>query len=91
MDPSSTIYLRKLRVAEARRTLLKELDAYFMKGINNVDIVHGVGTYTIRNMVREEITKIDYAVIVEDDYQQNYGITRVKLLCPSEDILKSYQ
>ncbi len=83
-----TIYVRKLRYEEARSRFLTELDKAFMAGERHVEVIHGIGTYTLKKMVEKEVAALDYAEILES---QNPGSTLLELLAPEPHILKQYQ
>ena len=51
------IYLRHLTVDEALLKLDKYLHDAFMAGLYQIRIVHGKGTGTLRQVVREQLTK----------------------------------
>ena len=84
------IHLRKLRFEPARKKLLEEIDAAFMKGESMVEIIHGIGTYTLRTMVLDELEKVDYARILESDFHYNPGSMLIELLVPEQGILNKY-
>lgn len=85
-----TIYIRKLRYNEAKTKLLRELDKAFVNCESEVEIIHGIGTYTLRKMVETEIDKIEYAEIIMHDARLNPGALRVKLLSVDPGIMKKY-
>ena len=51
------LHLRRLTVDEALLKLDQYLDDAFMAGLWQVRIVHGKGTGTLRQIVREQLTK----------------------------------
>jgi DNA mismatch repair protein MutS2 len=51
------LHLRRLTVDEALLKLDKYLNDAFMAGLHQVRIVHGKGTGTLRQVVREELLK----------------------------------
>ncbi len=51
------VHLRQLTVDEALLKLDKYLDNAFMAGLYQVKVIHGKGTGTIRQVVREELAK----------------------------------
>ncbi len=51
------IHLRRLTVDEALRQLDKYLNDAFMAGLYQVKVVHGKGTGTLRQVVREQLAK----------------------------------
>lgn len=84
-----TIYIRKLRYEEARQKFLREIEHAFYKGIREAEIIHGVGTYALRNMVIKEIQSIDY-VQISDEWNPNPGSLKIILNIPDPGILKKY-
>ena len=81
------IYIRKLRYEEAKRLLIREIESFFYQGVEDVSIVHGVGDYILRNMVLQELAKIDYVQILEQAHF-NPGSLKVRLLIPPKEVLK---
>jgi len=58
LTPSaSEIHLRRLTVDEALLKLDQYLNDAFMAGLYQVRVVHGKGTGTLREAVREKLTK----------------------------------
>jgi DNA mismatch repair protein MutS2 len=51
----NTIQLRRLTVDEALLSLDKYLDDAFMAGLSNVSIIHGKGTGTLRQSIRDRL------------------------------------
>lgn len=84
------IYIRRLRYEEARHTLLTSLEKYFSQGVREVEVIHGIGTYTLRKMVLAEIEKMDYVNVIPGILGENPGTLRLELLSPEEHILNSY-
>ena len=56
-DTENEVYLRHLTVDEALLKLDKHLNDTFMTGLYQVRVVHGKGTGTLRQVVRELLTK----------------------------------
>jgi len=54
---SNEIHLRRLTVDEALLKLDEYLDDAFMAGIFSVRVIHGKGTGTLRQAIREQLTK----------------------------------
>ena len=54
---TNEIYLRRLTVDEARLRLDQYLDNAFMTGLCQVRVIHGKGTGTLRQVVREQLGK----------------------------------
>ncbi len=50
------IYVRRLRVDEALARLDRYLNDAFLSGLDSVRVVHGKGTGTLRNAVREQLS-----------------------------------
>ena len=51
------LYLRRLTVDEALLKLDKYLDDAFVAGLYQVRVIHGKGTGTLRQVVREQLAK----------------------------------
>lgn len=84
------IYLRLLSYDEARRKLLREIEQAFLEGVEEVEIIHGVGSYILAKMVREELAKISYVVPLDNSLHYNPGACRYQLLVPSKESLRRY-
>jgi len=54
---TNELYLRRLTVDEALLQLDRYLDAAFMAGLCQVRVIHGKGTGTLRQVVREQLGK----------------------------------
>lgn len=54
---SNEIHLRRLTLDEALLKLDEYLDDAFMAGIFSVRVIHGKGTGTLRQAIREQLTK----------------------------------
>jgi DNA mismatch repair protein MutS2 len=55
MKPESELHLRQLTIDEALFRLDKYLNDAFMAGLTSVSIIHGKGTGTLRQAVREQL------------------------------------
>ena len=55
--PANEVYLRQLTVDEALLKLDQYLHDAFMAGLYQVRVVHGKGTGTLRQAVREKLAK----------------------------------
>ena len=55
--PKDEVHLRQLTVDEALIKLDKYLNNAFMAGLYRVRVIHGRGTGSLRQAVREELTK----------------------------------
>jgi DNA mismatch repair protein MutS2 len=55
--PANEVHLRRLTVDEALIKLDQYLNDAFMAGLYQVRIVHGKGTGTLRQIVREQLAK----------------------------------
>ncbi len=75
---------------EAKAKLLHDIEKYFFAGVEEVKIIHGIGTYTLRKMVLESIAEIDHAQIIQNKFVFNDpGSIRIRLLVPDEELLNS--
>jgi DNA mismatch repair protein MutS2 len=57
MTPTNELHLRRLTVDEALIKLDRYLNDAFMAGLSQVRIIHGKGTGTLRQAVREQLAK----------------------------------
>ena len=57
MPAINEVHLRHLTVDEALLKLDKFLDSAFMTGLYQVRIIHGKGTGTLRQVVREQLAR----------------------------------
>ena len=64
------IYLRRLTVDEALPKLDKYLNDAFMAGLCQVRVIHGKGTGTLRQVIREQLAKHP---LVESYRSGDYG------------------
>jgi len=55
--PEGEVHLRRLTVDEALLRLDQYLNDAFMAGLYQVRVVHGKGTGTLRQVVRQELSK----------------------------------
>ena len=74
-----------MRYHEAKSYFRTELEKYFYRGCEVVEVVHGIGTYTLRNMILEEIKHLDYVNIIESS---NPGSLLLELLVPENNVIK---
>jgi len=76
-SPGNEISLRGQRFEDAFTNLDRYLDAAYAAGLRSVRIVHGKGTGTLRDMVREELQKRNYIERFEtaEDHQGGEGVT----------------
>jgi len=76
-SPGNEISLRGQRFEDAFTNLDRYLDAAYAAGLRSVRIVHGKGTGTLRDMVREELQKRSYIERFEtaEDHQGGEGVT----------------
>ena len=57
LTPINEVHLRHLTVDEALLKLDQYLDDAFMSGLYQVRVIHGKGTGTLRQVVREQLAK----------------------------------
>ena len=57
MTPVNEVHLRRLTIDEALIKLDQYLNDAFMAGLYQVRIIHGKGTGSLRQAVREQLTK----------------------------------
>ena len=67
---SNELHLRQLTIDEALPRLDKYLNDAFMAGLYQVRIIHGKGTGTLRQVVRE---KLSHHPLVESHRPAGYG------------------
>ena len=77
-----------MRYEEAKSFFVHEMESAFYEGIEEVKVIHGVGTYALRNMVLAEVEKVDYIEILPQ--MHNPGTIRLKLLVPDIELRKKY-
>ncbi|MBM3947443.1 MAG: hypothetical protein FJ315_08640, partial [SAR202 cluster bacterium] len=80
-EPATELHLRGMRVEEALGRLERFLDEAFLAGEREVRIVHGKGTGTLRQAVREELARspLVRAQHTADPRQGGEGVTVVEL------------
>ena len=69
-EPLNELHLRQLTIDEALPKLDKYLNDAFMAGLYQVRIIHGKGTGTLRQVVRE---KLSHHPLVESHRPAGYG------------------
>ena len=69
-EPLNELHLRQLTIDEALPKLDKYLNDAFMAGLYQVRIIHGKGTGTLRQVVRE---KLSHHPLVESYRPAGYG------------------
>lgn len=74
-----------MRYEEAKIFFREELEKYFMKGVEVIEVIHGIGTYALRNMIIDEIKMLDYVKIIDS---QNPGSILLELLVPEKNFLR---
>ena len=57
MTPANEVHLRRLTIDEAIIKLDKYLNDAFMAGLYQIRIIHGKGTGSLRQAVREQLAK----------------------------------
>lgn len=91
MQALAQIYIRQMRFDEAKQKLLGEIDRLFFAGESEVEIIHGIGNYILRNMALAELAKLDYVRVNSDNFNPNPGSLKVTLLIPDPGVLQSYR
>lgn len=80
-SPGRELGLRGLTVDEALPVLDKYLDDAYLAGLDQVQIIHGKGTGTLRRVVRDELR--DHPLVQSyrsgDQYEGGSGVTVVRL------------
>ena len=85
------IYIRKLRFEDAKKKFLNEIEKCFARGVQYVEVIHGIGSYILRNMVIDEINKINYVELASDqDFNTNPGSIKLIIRTPEKSILNKY-
>lgn len=86
------VIIRKKRYDEAKKLLLAEIEKAFLNGEQELEILHGIGEYKLRNMIFAECQKIDYAEVIAKDeiIRHNDGVTKIKILSLEKSILEEY-
>jgi len=87
LEVPSEIHLRGMRVAEALEVLEKYLDDALLAGLTEVRIVHGVGTFAVRNAVRELLSKHPHVRGYRPGRRDEgaAGVTVAELVSPGRD------
>lgn len=80
-----------MRFDEARNKLLSEIEQHFFAGEREVEIIHGIGNYVLRNMTLAELAKIDYVRINSNSFNPNPGSLKVDLLVPDPGTMATYR
>ena len=74
--PINEIHLRRLTIDEALLKLDQYLDDAFMAGLYQVRVVHGKGTGTLRQVVRERLSKHP---LVKSYRPGDYGESKINI------------
>jgi dsDNA-specific endonuclease/ATPase MutS2 len=81
------IYIRKMRYNDAKIHFRNEIEKFFFRGHQYIEVIHGIGTYTLRKMVLDEVININYVQIIENN---NPGSLVLELQIPDINTLKKY-
>lgn len=76
--------------AEAEKKLEKEIHSALCKGKKYIEIIHGVGTYTLRKMVIKYLMSLDFVKILPEESSFNPGTLKIELDIPEKKVLDSY-
>jgi hypothetical protein len=76
-----------MRYDEAKIFFRAELEKKFFRGYELVEVIHGIGTYTLRKMILDEIHQLDYVNIIDS---HNPGSLLLELLVPEKSALRKY-
>ncbi|MDH5720688.1 MAG: Smr/MutS family protein [Spirochaetia bacterium] len=80
-----------MRFEEAKNKFLQEIEHCFARGIEFVEVIHGIGTYTLRNMVLNEINNIEYIELFNPlEYSMNPGSLKLVIKTPDKYTLYKY-
>jgi DNA mismatch repair protein MutS2 len=87
LEVPSEIHLRGMRVVEAMEVLEKYLDDALLAGLTEVRIVHGVGTFAVRNAARELLSKHPHVRGYRPGRREEgaAGVTVAELVAPGGD------
>ena len=89
MKTPHEIHIRKLSYEDAKRKLIREVESLFLRGVERVRIIHGIGEYVLRKMAIHELSAKDYVQIIENDVPyQNAGQLEIRLLPPDDGLLR---
>jgi len=91
MNRQAEIYIRQMKYDDARNKLLREIEHLFFEGTEDVEVIHGIGNYILREMAIKELEKLDYVTIDLKIFNPNPGSLKVRLLTPEKSILDSYR
>ncbi|MBE7437009.1 MAG: Smr/MutS family protein [Spirochaetales bacterium] len=82
------IRIRKLKAEEARRKLEAELESAFLRGERHVRIIHGIGTFKLRQLTATVVEEMGLGRVLPDSLGRNPGVTEVELDPPPETVLR---
>ncbi len=84
------IYIRLMRFEEARNKLLAEIEKAFLDGVKEIEVIHGIGSYTLHDMVLEECKRIAYLKPISATFHPNPGSTLFEVLSPEPHEMSAY-
>lgn len=84
-----TIYIRKMKLLDAKQKLEREIHRAFMQGETYLEVIHGVGEQKLRKMTLEFIAENSFLRLIESEFTKpNPGITKIEILSPPKTELK---
>lgn len=87
-----TIYIRKMRLLDAKQKLEREIHSAFLKGETYVEVIHGIGEQKLRKMTLEFIEENAFLRLIESEFVYNPGVTKIEILSPpKKDIQKIWK
>lgn len=84
-----TIYIRKMRLVEAKQKLEREIHSAFLQGETYVEVIHGIGEQKLRKMTLEFIQENSFLRLIESEFSfPNPGVTKIEILSPPKKDIK---
>lgn len=83
------IYIRKMKLADAKQKLAREIHAAFLRGETLVEVIHGIGEQKLREMTLEFIKENSFVRLFESEFlPHNPGCTKIEILSPPKQEIK---
>ena len=84
------IRIRQMHYNDAKNKLEREIHNAQFQGHRYVEIIHGIGTYTLRNMTVEYLQTLNFVKLLPEESGFNPGSLKVELDIPDEQIRRKY-
>ena len=83
------IYIRKMKLADAKQKLEREIHSAFLQGETLVEVIHGVGEQKLKKMTLEFIQENSFLRLFESEFlPYNPGCTKIEILSPPKQEIK---